>query len=95
MKINNEEIVEKKIHRTNLQRIAHTFCLLLPIFSAFLGYYIAPHVYKLFSTEKSIDFFSFIVSLFLFIFSSAIVFIFTRSTNPIINIKIKKNESES
>ena len=38
-------VIEKNIRKTNIQRILHTLCLILPVAAAFGGYFAAPYIW--------------------------------------------------
>ena len=77
-------IIEKNVHRTNLQRLKDTLCLFIPIASAFVGFLLpgktAPELLK------------FGAAVLMFIITSTIVFIITRKINPIMKIGIFSEE---
>lgn len=83
-------MIERNIHRTNLQRLAHFFALITPIAAAFGGYFLATPLWKLFKTTPVSEDFKFILSLVSFTLLSGIIYILTRRYNPIINIAITK-----
>ena len=86
---NNITIVEKNVHRTNLQRIKDTLCLFFPILMAFAGCFLTDPVWKLFTKKETApELLKFGAALFLFILSSVIVFVITRKINPIMKIGI-------
>lgn len=82
------QIIEKDFHRTNLKRLIHCLCLIIPIAMAFAGYYIAEPLWDLFSQKKTTELFKFICSIVSFIIPSIIIFIISRKENPIIKIGI-------
>lgn len=82
------QIIEKDFHRTNLKRLIHTLCLLVPIGMAFAGYFIAPHLWNLFSEKKTTELFKFICSVVAFGIPAIVIFIISRKENPIMKIRI-------
>ena len=78
-------IIEKNIHRTNLQRIKDALCLLFPIAAAFGGYFAADYF-----TDKEI--FKFLAAGGAFLIITGIEFILTRKINPIMKIGIFSGE---
>ena len=85
-------IIEKNLHRTWKQRIGHTLCLIIPIISAFAGWYLAPLLYSELSDKEITETVKFIFTLFFFAFPTLIIFIFSRDTNPIMKISVKSPE---
>ena len=84
----DEKIVEK-FHRSWQKRILHTLCLFLPIFSAFLGYFLSEPIGKVFFAEPPVpEIFKFVVSLIFFAILALLIFIFTRKEEPIMIIRI-------
>lgn len=77
-------IIEKNVHRTNLQRVKDTLCLFIPIAAAFAGCFLpgktAPELVK------------FGAAVLMFVITSTIVFIITRKINPIMKIGIFSEE---
>lgn len=87
----NQEItiVEKNVHRTNLQRVKDTLCLFFPIASAFAGCFLADPIWNLIhKNETAPELLKFGAAIVLFAVSSGIVFILTRKINPIMKIGI-------
>lgn len=82
---------ERKTHKTKLQIIIHTLCLILPVAAAFAGYFLAPAIWNFFSKEKATELFKFICSIAFFLIPTLIIFILTRKSNPVMNIEIKNN----
>lgn len=82
------QIIEKDFHRTNLKRLIHTLCLIIPIGMAFAGYFLATPIWNLFFEKKTTELFKFICSIVFFIIPAIIIFIVTRNENPIMKIKI-------
>ncbi len=92
---NNITIVEKNVHRTNLQRIKDTLCLFFPILMAFAGCFLADPLWKLATKKETApELLKFGAALFLFILTSAIVFVITRKINPIMKIGIFNKSEE-
>ena len=86
---NNITIIEKNIHRTNLQRLTDTLCLFFPIAAAFAGCFFATPVWKLFfKNETAPELIKFGAALICFAITSSIEFVFTRQINPIMKIGI-------
>lgn len=84
-----DEIIEKNIHRTNLKRLAHTLCLLLPIAAAFGGYFLSEPLWAIKKGGiETPELFKFAVSLTTFAITTLVIFIFTRKADPIIKIRI-------
>ena len=82
-------IIEKNLHRTNLQRLKDTLCLFFPIAAAFAGCLLADPVWKFFfKNEKAPELIKFGASLVFFAISGTIVFIITRKINPIMKMGI-------
>lgn len=80
--------IEKNIHRSNFQRLLHTLCLLIPIASAFLGFYCSEPLWQIIKKTEPPELFKFILSLVFFAIPSILIFILTRKSNSIIKIKI-------
>ena len=82
-------IIEKNVHRTNLQRIKDTLCLFFPIAAAFAGCLLADPVWNIFVKNKTApELLKFGAALFCFAVTSSIIFILTRKINPIMKIGI-------
>ena len=89
-------IVEKNLHRTNLQRLKDTLCLFFPIAAAFAACILTDPVWKLFFKNKTApELVKFGAALLFFALSSAIVFIITRKINPIMKIGIFSGNDKS
>lgn len=86
--MSDNNFVEKNIHRTNLQRLIHTLCLVVPIGSAFGGYYTAPFLWGLLNKNEIPELFKFGISLLFFFIPAFIIFIATRKSDSIIKIRI-------
>ena len=86
--------IERNLRRTTTQRILHTLCLLLPVGSAFLGYFAAPYLYKHFYQSQPSELFKFFCSLGFFIVPSVIIFIMTRKTDPVMKIEVTDNKQK-
>lgn len=85
----NTIIVEKKIHRTNKQRILHTLCLFLPILASFGMYFLSSPVWKIFNKKMAApEIYKFLCTAIVFLISSLIVFLATRKINPIMKIRL-------
>lgn len=82
------QIIEKDFHRTNLKRLLHTLCLIIPIAMAFLGYYLSDSIWHLFSQKKTTELIKFICSVVFFAIPTIIIFILSRKETPIIKISI-------
>lgn len=94
--VNKITIVEKNVHRTNLQRIKDTLCLFFPIFMAFAGCFLADPFWKMVTKKETApELFKFGAALFLFIITAVIVFIITRKINPIMKIGIFNKSDNS
>ncbi len=88
----DEKIVEK-FHRSWQKRLLHTLCLLLPVFSAFLGYFLSEPIGKVFFPEPTVpEIFKFIISLIFFAIPSLLIFIFTRKEEPVMIMRIFKKK---
>ena len=85
-------IIEKNLHRTWKQRIGHTLCLIIPIISAFAGWYLAPSLYSKISEKQVTEGIKFIITLIFFAIPTLIIFVFSRDTNPIMKISVKSPE---
>ena len=86
-------IFEKNFRTSWTQRIIRLLCLLLPVASAFAGYFAAEPLWKYFFKEKAAgetvpEGLRFALSLILFAITSAIIFFKTRNTNPIMKIRV-------
>ncbi len=82
-------IIEKNVHRTNLQRIKDTLCLFFPIAAAFAGCLLADPIWNIFVKNKTApELVKFGAALFCFAVASSIIFILTRKINPIMKIGI-------
>ena len=65
-------------------------CLLLPVISAFGGYFLSPRIWILLNKNTAVpEIFRFICTVVAFLIPSLIIFIETRKLNPIIKIAIK------
>lgn len=85
----NTIIIEKKIHRTNRQRILHTLCLFLPILTSFGMYFLSSPLWNFFNkTMAAPEIYKFLCTAIVFLISSLIVFLATRKINPIMKIKL-------
>lgn len=85
----NTIIVEKKIHRTNKQRILHTLCLFAPILASFGMYFLSSPIWKIFNKKMATpEIFKFLCTAIVFLISSLIVFLATRKINPIMKIRL-------
>lgn len=82
------QIVKKDFHRTNLKRLIHTLCLLLPIACAFLGYFLCEPIFSILLQKKTTELMKFLCSVIFFAIPSILIFIFTRKENPIMKIGI-------
>ena len=90
-------IIEKNLHRTNLQRLKDTLCLFFPIIAAFAGCLLTNPVWSIFcKNTKAPELLKFGAALLFFAISSFVVFIITRKINPIMKIGIfsGKNKTE-
>lgn len=97
MKDKNPDIFFEKNFRTSwLQKIGKILCLLIPIGSAFAGYFAASPVWKFLSkNEDCPEIFKFIFSLLLFAIIVLIIFFKTRNTNPIMKIRVLSRNQKS
>ena len=92
----NIVIVEKNVHRTILQSIIDTLCLLFPIASAFAGWLFSKPIWKVFSENKTVpELFKFGTAVIFFSAAASIVFIKTRKINPIMKIGIFSGKQRS
>jgi len=82
------QVIEKDFHRTNLKRLIHTLCLILPIALAFAGYFLAEPIWSIFSQKKTTELFKFICSIVFFAVPAIIIFILSRKENPVMKIRI-------
>ena len=90
------QTIIESFHRTWTKRLLHTLCLILPIFAALAGYFLSGPIAKnLFKLEGNTEFFKFICCMVFFIITTLIIFIFTRSEKPIMNIRILANKNGS
>lgn len=83
-----KNIIEKNIHRTNLQRAAHTLCLILPIAAAFAGYFLSPFLWSRLNKNETPELFKFGISLLFFLIPTIVIFATTRKSDSIIKIRI-------
>jgi len=81
-------IIEKDFHRTNLKRLVHTLCLVIPILMAIAGFFLADPIWSLFSKNKATELFKFLCSIAFFIIPTIIIFILSRKENPVMKIRI-------
>lgn len=89
-------IIEKNVHRTNLQRIKDTLCLFFPIAAAFAGCLFTDPVWNMFNKNKTApELLKFGAAVILFAVASSIVFILTRKINPIMKIGIFSGHEKS
>ncbi len=90
------QTIIESFHRTWTKRILHTLCLILPIIAAFAGFFLSGPIAKnIFKMEENSELFKFLCSLISFLISTSIIFIATRSENPIMNIRILANKNSS
>ena len=83
----------KTERNTIIEMIKHIVCLILPVIFAFGGYFLAPHLWILLNKEgTATEIFRFVCSIIFFLIPASIIFIETRTLNPIINITIKDNK---
>ena len=93
-----EFIIEKDLRRTWKQKIGHTLCLLIPIASAFAGYYLSPAITAFLTGSKLEDGYNpqestkFALTLVFFAIPSIILFVKSRNTNPIMKIRVSSKE---
>lgn len=85
-------IIEKNLHRTWKERLFHTLCLLLPIASAFAGYFLCPLIFEKRPLPEAVKF---VTSLVFFTIPAVIIFIISRDTNPIMKISVKSQDEGS
>lgn len=84
-----EIIIKKDFHRTNIQRLLHTLCLIMPIVFAFAGYYISTPLFKLLTKKTAApEIFKFLCTAVLFLLSTLVVLIITRRAKPVIKISL-------
>ena len=93
---NKITIIEKNLHRTNLQRLKDTLCLFFPIAAAFAGCFLAEPVCQFFfKNETAPELVKFGAAVLSFAISSGIVFIITRKINPIMKMGIFSGNEKS
>lgn len=96
MNENNNIIVKKDFHRTNLQRLLHTLCLFIPIIMAFAGYFISTPIWSLLTKKTTVpELFKFAVTVVLFLISVLIIFIATRKANTIMKISLTSGPEQA
>lgn len=91
-----EFIIEKDLKRTWRQKVFHTLCLIIPIISAFAGYFLSPFIYtaifkqdgELLDARKIPEIAKFLITLIFFIIPSVVIFVKSRNTNPIMRIRV-------
>ena len=94
-----EFIIEKDLKRTWKQKIGHTLCLLIPIASAFAGYYLSPAITAFLAGSELSDGYNppeaakFAITLVFFAVPSLIIFVKSRNTNPIMQIRVSSKEN--
>ncbi len=83
-------LVENKFNKSIIQNIIHILCLILPIAFTFLGYFVSDFIWKfiLQNQNEATEIFKFGVSICFFCVSGLIVFVTTRNTEHIINIRV-------
>ena len=85
----NITIIEKNVHRTNLQRLKDTACLFIPIIAAFAACLLTDPAWNFFSkNETAPELLKFGAATLCFAVTSGIEFILTRKINPIMKIGI-------
>lgn len=95
-----EFIIEKDLKRTWKQKILHTLCLIIPIISAFAGYYLSPFIFSVIfqgdgeelDVKQISETAKFLVTLIFFAIPSIIIFVKSRNTNPIMKIRVSSKE---
>ena len=87
-------IIERNLHRTWKERLFHTLCLIVPIISAFAGYFLCPVIFEKRPLSETVKF---ITTMVFFAIPAVIIFIASRGTNPIMKISVtdEKKSSES
>ena len=92
----NITIIEKNVHRTNLQRLKDTLCLFFPIAAAFAGCFLTDPIWNHFNkNETAPELLKFGAAVISFVAASSIVFIITRKINPIMKIGIFSGREKS
>ena len=88
---NNSELkINKQNRKKVFEMIKHIICLILPVFFAFFGYLISPFLWMLLNKSGiAPEGFKFASAILFFLIPDSIIFIETRTLNPIINITIK------
>jgi len=83
-------LVENKFNKSIAKNIIHILCLILPVAFTFLGYFVSDFIWNniLQNQNEPTEIFKFIVSICFFCVSSLIVFVTTRNTEHIINIRV-------
>lgn len=86
-------IVEKNRLYSFAQGVLHIVCLVVPVATAFAGYFCSSLLWKIFNTDKICpEWFKFIISLVFFAIFAAIIFVKSRNTNPVIRIRVSEKE---
>ena len=96
-------IIEKNLHRTWKERLFHTLCLIIPIFSTFLGYYLSPVIYSLVKKSSGTtnaealivpETVKLFITLIFFLVPVIIIFVTSRNTNPIMKISVTSEQNK-
>lgn len=93
-------IFEQNFRSTTRQKIGKILCLVIPVASAFGGYFAAGPLWKLIMKNadgqtSAPEGFKFALSLAVFAITVIIVFFKTRNTNPIMKIRVLSEKSEN
>jgi len=85
----NQILIKKDFHRSNVKRVLHTLCLVTPVCFAFLGWFIATPLWTLLTKKTAApELFKFACTAVLFIATSAVILISTRNAKPIMKISL-------
>lgn len=87
-----EFIIEKDLRRTWKQKIFHTLCLLIPIAAAFTGNALSDKIMQCLKNAPATEIQKFIITLVFFLIPSAVIFVKSRNTNPIMKIRVSSKK---